>query len=566
MDREMAMHNLRGLWKRLRKEEHERQPPHERPGLKQPPLPVPESEEHLDAQGLEPIGLEGRPWGKTVGPADNLPYQHGRLVDPSGPADGKRWPSDNFLTLQIRTLWAPERAERTFAKGLDVAEPARFWLTGERDKRFSGLHDSPQRAPDDKGRCVRYVSLYTPVDPTPKPPDRGTHLTLPDDTAVLPDLPQLQPEEMREMEMVLRSYWQTEARAPHGDERFKGPALKKLQALGFQAEKIAGRVSWWGKMEGQLGRDRTLVDRPSRGATTCGRRHSQTLTWTRPSSRTELVTKQGNRVYVVKWTPELTRPAPTQGAAGDRPSGDAEEGPPLIWTREPSPGVGPLGPAPSSTAQAGGSSSGRGRAEAAVSRAETGPTTRPAPTSAAGQVTVRQVLNESLAQATQQLTAALPTWATASNGVAQLQALMQDVLARAEAQRPGITNRAIPWTSPSSPRDEHFPPALYVGAPGEYVVGGADPTPLLSLAEPAARAMLARRLSHFPAHTGTRLNERVRAPIFNTGAREIWVNGKPLEGIAILDTGASRDGADGVDGQGCCPQRRAPGTGRWPLH
>jgi hypothetical protein len=30
----------------------------------------------------------------------------------------------------------------------------------------------------------------------------------------------------------------------------------------------------------------------------------------------------------------------------------------------------------------------------------------------------------------------------------------------------------------------------------------------------------------------------VRAPIFDVGAREIWVNGKPLEGIAILDTGA----------------------------
>jgi hypothetical protein len=59
----------------------------------------------------------------------------------------------------------------------------------------------------------------------------------------------------------------------------------------------------------------------------------------------------------------------------------------------------------------------------------------------------------------------------------------------------------------------------------------------LSLAESAARAMLARRLSQLPAHTGTRLNERVRAPIFNTGTREIWVNGKPLEGVAILDTG-----------------------------
>jgi hypothetical protein len=50
--------------------------------------------------------------------------------------------------------------------------------------------------------------------------------------------------------------------------------------------------------------------------------------------------------------------------------------------------------------------------------------------------------------------------------------------------------------------------------------------------------MLARRLSQLSAHTETRLNERVRAPIFNTMAREIWVNGKPLEGVAILDTGA----------------------------
>jgi hypothetical protein len=79
---------------------------------------------------------------------------------------------------------------------------------------------------------------------------------------------------------------------------------------------------------------------------------------------------------------------------------------------------------------------------------------------------------------------------------------------------------------------------LYVGASGEYAVGGADPIPLLSLAKPAARAMLARRLSQLLAHHGTQLNERVRAPIFNTGARKIWVNGKPLKEVAILDTGA----------------------------
>jgi hypothetical protein len=54
-----------------------------------------------------------------------------------------------------------------------------------------------------------------------------------------------------------------------------------------------------------------------------------------------------------------------------------------------------------------------------VSGAETTLATSQAPTVAAGQVTVCQVLNESLAQATQQL-----HWATTSNGVAQLQALM----------------------------------------------------------------------------------------------------------------------------------------------
>jgi hypothetical protein len=242
------------------------------------------------------------------------------------------------------------------------------------------------------------VLLYTPVDSTPKPPDRGTHLTLLDDTSVLPDLPHLQPKEMREM---------------------------------------------------------------------------------------ELMTKQGNRVYVVKWTPQLTRPESTQGAAGDQPSGDAEEGPPLIWTRETSPGDrGPLRPALPSTTQAGGPSTGHGRTDTAASGAGMGPTTGQAATAPAEQLTVRQVLNESLTQATQQLATALPNWAATPSSVAQLQALMQDVLARAEAQRPGITNRTIPWTPPSPPGDEHFPPALYVGAPGEYAVGGCDPTPLLSLAEP----------------------------------------------------------------------------------
>jgi hypothetical protein len=55
-----------------------------------------------------------------------------------------------------------------------------------------------------------------------------------------------------------------------------------------------------------------------------------------------------------------------------------------------------------------------------VSGAGTGPATSHTPTVEAGPVAVRQVLDESLAQATQQLTTALPNWAATPNGVAQL--------------------------------------------------------------------------------------------------------------------------------------------------
>jgi hypothetical protein len=153
------------------------------------------------------------------------------------------------------------------------------------------------------------VSLYTHVDSTPKPPDRGTHLTLPDDTAVLPDLPHLQPEDMREMEMVIRSYWQTAAREPNGDEQFKGPPPEELQALGFQAEELAGQVSRWEKMESHLGRDRTLVDRATRRRDDLWKEAFTDFKYNPPKPRTELVTKQGNRVYGVKWTPQLTQRA-----------------------------------------------------------------------------------------------------------------------------------------------------------------------------------------------------------------------------------------------------------------
>jgi hypothetical protein len=67
-----------------------------------------------------------RVWWKTTGSATNLPFHHGRLFDPEGPKIGERWPSDNFLMAQVRTLWALGRAERTFADGMDVSELARI--------------------------------------------------------------------------------------------------------------------------------------------------------------------------------------------------------------------------------------------------------------------------------------------------------------------------------------------------------------------------------------------------------------------------------------------------------
>jgi hypothetical protein len=277
------------------------------------------------------------------------------------------------------------------------------------------------------------------------------------------------------MEMVLRSYWQVSARTANGQERFQGPSPEFLQAIGFQAEEMAGRISRWERMKTNQGRPRGILH----GAVFRNKWWKEAFTdynLDPPKPRTELVTRQGNSVYFVKWTPELPRAEPTE-EAGDQPSGGTEGGPQLIYTREQLPSMRPLRTSSPDTSQPGGTATGQGGAGAAVSAAETGPTTSHTPTMEAGPVTVRQVLDESLAQSTQQLRTALSNWAATPNGVAQLQALLQDVLTRAEAQRPGITTRPIPWTPPSSPGDEHFPPALYMGAPGEYAVGGADPTP-----------------------------------------------------------------------------------------
>jgi hypothetical protein len=79
--------------------------------------------------------------------------------------------------------------------------------------------------------------------------------------------------------------------------------------------------------------------------------------------------------------------------------------------------------------------------------------------------------------------------------------------------------------------------AMYVGTPREYLAGAADVAPLFEMAEPGARAMLAQGLSATRAK-GHQLDERVKAPIFDTTKGGVWVNGKPITGVAILDTGA----------------------------
>jgi hypothetical protein len=79
--------------------------------------------------------------------------------------------------------------------------------------------------------------------------------------------------------------------------------------------------------------------------------------------------------------------------------------------------------------------------------------------------------------------------------------------------------------------------AMYVGTPEEYLAGAADVAPLLEMVEPGLRAMLAQGLSATRAK-GHQLDERVKAPIFETAKGGVWVNGKPITGVAILDTGA----------------------------
>jgi hypothetical protein len=233
------------------------------------------------------------------------------------------------------------------------------------------------------------------------------------------ELPHLQPKEMREMELVLRACWQAAAREPNGQERFKGLPPVPFQALGFQAEEMAGRIARWERMESNQGRPRGIVNGAIIYRDQWWKTAFTDFNLDPPKPRTELVTRQGNRVYVVKWTSKLPRPEPTEEAE-EQPSSSTGGGPQLIYTREPLPSMRPLRISPPDTSQPGGVATGQGGIGAAVSGAGTGPATSHTPTVGAGPVTVHQVPDESLAQATQQLTTALPNWASTPNGVAQL--------------------------------------------------------------------------------------------------------------------------------------------------
>jgi hypothetical protein len=171
---------------------------------------------------------------------------------------------------------------------------------------------------------------------------------------------------MREMELVLRAYWQAAAREANGQERFKGPPPESLQALGFQAEEMAGRIARWERMEGNQGRPRGIVNGAIINRDQWWKEAFIDSNLDPPKVRIELVTRQGNNVYVVKWTPELPCPKPTQ-EVGDQPSDNTGGGPQLIYTKEQLPSMRPLRTSPPDTSQSGVAATGQGCIGAAVS-------------------------------------------------------------------------------------------------------------------------------------------------------------------------------------------------------
>jgi hypothetical protein len=64
VDQETAVHRLQGLWRRLRQEDHKRQLPYERSGLRRTPLPAAVGKEYLDRSGA---GAHGAGRGSREG-------------------------------------------------------------------------------------------------------------------------------------------------------------------------------------------------------------------------------------------------------------------------------------------------------------------------------------------------------------------------------------------------------------------------------------------------------------------------------------------------------------------
>ncbi|GAQ92552.1 hypothetical protein KFL_010470040 [Klebsormidium nitens] len=82
------------------------------------------------------------------------------------------------------------------------------------------------------------------------------------------------------------------------------------------------------------------------------------------------------------------------------------------------------------------------------------------------------------------------------------------------------------------------PPPPPPPPPAQMAVAFKGAASYLELVEPTARALLAQEMKGLLAFRRDRRLERVKAPVIRTEERRVWVNGKPLTGTSILDTGA----------------------------
>jgi hypothetical protein len=121
---------------------------------------------------------------------------------------------------------------------------------------------------------------------------------------------------------------------------------------------MAGRIARWERIESNQGRLRGIVNGAIIHRDQWWKTAFIDFNLDPPKPRTKLVTRQGNRVYVVKWTPELPRPEPTEEAV-EQPSSSTGGGPQLIYTREPSPSMRPLRTSPPDVSQLGGVATGQ---------------------------------------------------------------------------------------------------------------------------------------------------------------------------------------------------------------